>query len=162
MRPLYAISNELALLLNTEDGELPEGVENQIDALEIERSAKIEGCCHAIRNLEAEEAMLKIESDRFIKRAQVAANAAKRLKDYIQTNLELAGETKADAGLFKVRIQQNGQPSVVFDGDPENLPEEWQKTTVGLNNKFAVEAWKNGTPLPAGVSVVKGFHLRIV
>ena len=137
------------------------GVEAQLDQLAIDRMRKIEGCCQAYLNLQAEAEMLKAERDRFAKRAQSASNAAHRLKDYLKGDLERLGETKIIAGLHTVRIQRNSQPSVKFDGDPKTLPEHLQKVTVDIDRKIAVNLHKEGIPLPEGVRVDIGSHLRI-
>lgn len=159
---LYKIADELAqLLILTDDGELAPGTEEKLDALSADLERKIEGCCCAVRNLEAEETALKEEASRFAKRAQVAGNARDRLKKYMKDSLEKVQIPKMDAGLFKVRIQANSVPSVSFDGDAEKLPEQFRAVTYSIDRKAVVEAWKNQDELPAEVSVIKGTHLRI-
>lgn len=163
MRPLYQISNDILHCLSADDtGELPAGMEGRLDELEMDLAQKLEGCCAAVRNLEAEEKALRVEAGRFAERAQVAANAVQRLKDYMRGNLERLNLSSVDAGLFKVRLQKNSQPSVKFDGDPLKLPPVFQKVTVELAKAIVLACADQNMPIPEGVTVTRGNHLRIV
>lgn len=162
MKPLYAIADEINnLLMVGDDGELPPGVEEQLDALGKTLEDKVSACCCAVRNLEAEENALSEEAHRFALRAQHAKAGKERLKAYIKMNLEKLGLQKLDAGLFKVRIQVNGVPSVHFDGDVTKLPVDFQRVEYSVNARAIVDAWKDGQMLPEGATVLKGTHLRI-
>ncbi len=163
MKPLYQIANDILLCLASDDtGELPVGMEARLDDLQTDLAAKIEGCCCAVRNLEAEHLALLAEANRFKERAQVAGRATERLRDYIRSNLERIGIDKMDAGLFKVRLQANSQPSVKFDGNPDDLDLRWVKVTTELDKAAVIAAFKDHQHLPDGVSVVRNQHLRIV
>jgi hypothetical protein len=166
MSTLYQLTDKFtalkdSLIVAAEDGELSPMMEASLDALNVAIDLKLENCCRAVRNLEADAAALRAEAARFAQRAQHAENAVKRLKAYMQLNLEKLGQTRMDAGLFRVRIQANSQPTVTYDGDPEQLPFELRKVAYSVDAKAVVEAWKAEKPLPDGVSVVRNSHLRI-
>lgn len=183
MTALYQITAELqaALCELDADGELNTSLADRLDALQLDMESKIEGCCKVIRNYTGYAAMLKDEAQKFAARAQSAENAATGIKAYVKANLEKVGITKLEAGLFKVRIQANSIPSTTFDGNPVNLPGDFQMVEYSLDAKaviaawrewmdkkpkdatdeIAIAAWQGEYPLPDGVKVEKGTHLRI-
>lgn len=161
MKPLHEIANDILLLLDTVDGELPPDLDAQLDALQGDIETKLERCCAVVRQMDAERDALKEESARFALRAQHADNAAKHFKEYMKSNLERLGIDKMEAGLFKIRIQNNSQPAVHFDGDAEKLPETFRRVEYSIDSKAIVTAWKAEQELPSGVEVVRGRHLRI-
>jgi hypothetical protein len=62
-----------------------------------------------------------------------------------------------------MRIQANSQPSIVFSGDAEALPESFRKVSVTYSpdRDKILQAAAMEIPLPAGLLVVKGSHLRL-
>ncbi len=163
MRALYVITAELASILDAvDDGEVPENLEELLEALTDDMDDKLTNCVLALRNLDAEATTLRAEAQRIGKRASAAAKASERLERYIIENMQKVGWTKFDAGSLKARIQQNSVTSAEFSGDPAVLPAAFKRFKVELNREAAREAAKRGETLPDGVTVTKGQHLRIV
>jgi hypothetical protein len=77
--------------------------------------------------------------------------------------LDRIGEKKMKAGVFTASICNNSQPSVTIDASvkPEDLPPQFQRIKVEPAASEIAKAWRADVPLPAGVSVSVGRHIRI-
>ncbi len=93
MRPLYEIENELEdVIERLTDPETGEIVHPEIlDALEMERSRKIEGVCLAIRNRTAELEMVDREKVRLSARERALERQIEGMKGWLSFHLN--GET---------------------------------------------------------------------
>lgn len=162
MATLYQINDELARLLDSIDGdELPEGFEAMLDALDLGRKAKVEALCQVVQERQAKAAIRKAEADRLMGLMRQDEQTARRLKDYLQAEMERMGEKKIETELFVVRVCKNGTPSVLYDDLPETLPAEFQRVRVEIDKGELAKRWRAGAELPPGVVVIQGNHLRI-
>lgn len=82
MRPLYEIDDEIIACVDMETGEIVD--EEKLEALEIEREAKIEGVILWRKDLLAEAEAVKAEGKKLYDRARVCDNKAEQLKRYIE------------------------------------------------------------------------------
>lgn len=150
----------VARLDNAEDdAALPS--EGEVDTLCSAFSEKVEGVCQVLRNYESEAAALEEEEKRLAARKKTASSRAAWLKNYLMASLTLAGENKVAAGIFKVTIQNNSQPSVYVDVPAEKLPPQFQAVKIEPAKSALLDAYKAGNELPSGVSVVYGKHVRV-
>lgn len=85
MRPLYEIDNEILGCVDMETGEIID--EERLNALEIERDAKIEGIILWRKDLMAEADAVKAEAKKLSERARSCENKAEQLKKYIESAL---------------------------------------------------------------------------
>ncbi|MGE4197650.1 MAG: siphovirus Gp157 family protein [Phycisphaerales bacterium] len=145
--------------LEESEGELTPDLEHLIDEMELGFTDKVGGCAALIRGAKAEADALGTEIDRLTKRKRHALALAERLERYVQVNLEKSGRDRVDAGLFRVRIQENAVPTIRWVSD-KPIPDEFARTEVKLDGTKAQQAWKKGV-LPDGFEVVLGRHLRI-
>lgn len=82
---LYEIEEAILECVDTETGEIID-IE-KLEALSIERDAKIESICLWIKNLKAEEEALKAEKDAFDKRMKAVKNKKESLTNFISSYL---------------------------------------------------------------------------
>ncbi|HZZ79642.1 MAG TPA: siphovirus Gp157 family protein [Gemmataceae bacterium] len=167
---LYEISEELRMVGMRlaegidDDGEIPAEVSDELDALTVAMEQKLDGCCALHAEMAAESAAFKREADRLARLAGAAARRADWLKSYMHRCMVAAGMKSVDAGRFRVRIQNNGRPSIrLADGVPipEGIPEAYRRVTIEFDSQAAYEAWKNNLTLPDSIRVERGTHLRI-
>lgn len=150
------------LLATADEGGLPNDLEARLDSLRVDLETKLEGCCKAVRNYEAEEAALKQEAKRFSERAAAAANARERLKAYMKYTMEALKMQHTDAGLFKVNIQLNGGiQALEVTVPPEKLPEDCQKITISPDNAAIRKALAAGVEIDGVRLLPRGTSLRI-
>ena len=167
MASIYELSEEfLTLWTLMEDGTLDdEALADAFDVAVGDLSAKLEGYCKFIKNLESDIAGLKEEEKRLNTRRKTMENTIERAKAAMQNAMRIAGEKKMPAGTFTVSLQQN-PPKVVLD-EPyiENIPEKYlvpQEPTI--NKKLILEDLKEGFAIPEleGVAHLEtGESLRI-
>lgn len=161
---LYEISDALQAIGDTlveNGGELTPELTAQLDGLEGAFDAKVERIVLYIRNLETTSDAATQEAKRLAGLASTRAAAAARLRDYVKREMERTDHKKVETGLIVARIQKNGRPSVHFTGDAATLPVGYQRTVVELNRETAIENWRAGVPLPPGLTVEQGSHLRL-
>ena len=167
MASIYELSEEfLTLWTLMEDGTLDdEALADAFDVAVGDLSAKLEGYCKFIKNLESDIAGLKEEEKRLNTRRKTMENTVERSKLAMANAMRIAGEKKIPAGSFTCSLQQN-PPKVVLD-EPyiENIPEKYlvpQEPTI--NKKLILEDLKEGFAIPEleGVAHLEtGESLRI-
>ena len=85
MRALYEIDNDILECVDMETGEIVD--EEKLNALEMERDAKIEAVILWRKDLLAEADAVKAEGKKLYDRARVCDNKAEQLKRYIERAL---------------------------------------------------------------------------
>lgn len=142
------------MLIDAETGELI-SVSQALDALRMEREAKLENVACWVKNLCAEADAIREEENRLIKRRKAAETKAANLKAWLLAAMTREDGTtdKLKTGRVAVSVKRN-PPSTVVD-DEEMLP--WAYTTVKqvvVQDKAAIKA-----ALLAGEEV-PGAHLE--
>lgn len=159
-------------LLDSEDGELTPDMERALDGAVADFGQKVEQVAFVIRELKAEAKAINDEAERIAQRARRRDKAAARLTAYLQGQLERADVPKVERPLVTVRLQRNSAPTVRHAFTPEQvtdlyLDEGWRPfvrvipQTCQLDTQAVVAAWKQKQPIPEGVEVVVGHHVRI-
>jgi len=151
-----------AIVSRAEDGELTPDMVAELDRLELGMAQKVENICALAISSEAMADACKAQIERLNRLAQAAQNRSRRLKEYVIGCLEAQGRTSVDTEIFgKVRIQAS-PPGVMIDCSMADLPEEYRKikTTVEPDKQAILAAAREGKPLPRGITIYQGKHLR--
>lgn len=179
---LFKTTDELEKLAqevaDSETGELTEEQEARLDSLQMARQEKVQGILHLMRKFEGEELLAEMEEKRIAKHKIRHRKSKEGLKDYLKREMLRLGEQRIEGLTFRVWLQRNAAPSVTIDVEPEQLPEVFRKTKVVVKaDKEEIAAyWKKWLeeqgkedetpeipklpPLPEGVKVEIGKHLR--
>ncbi len=158
---LYELPPAFEALASESDGELSPEALAKIDQLELALEQKVDGCCRVIRTLQAKAKAYKEEAERLAKKAKAAADNADRLALYVHDNLKRLGHRRVDGPLFAVWLHPS-PPSVKVTVPVQDLPPEWLEVKIEPNKKTILAAFKDGQPLPEGVTVeTTNTHLRI-
>lgn len=128
------------MLIDAETGELI-SVSQALDALRMEREAKLENVACWVKNLSAEADAIREEENRLAKRRKAAETKAANLKAWLLAAMTREDGTtdKLKTGRVMVSVKRN-PPSMVVD-DEEMLP--WAYTTVKqvfVQDKAAIKA----------------------
>lgn len=164
-RTLYDLTVEYdrvfeAAIEHGDEGELTPDFVRLIAELEGAIESKLENCCRVLKNMQGLQDMLEAEYKRMWDRAKSIEGNATRLKDYVQSCMELAGIDKTNAGPFRLSIVKNSQPSVEIL-DMALIPHTYDKPAERQVSLSQIrDAVKAGREVP-GVSVVRGTHLRV-
>lgn len=161
---LYEVVEQLVRIGDTlaeNGGEITPEIEAQLRDLEGTFEEKVERILLYAQNLKASAEAATKEADRLAVLARGRASIADRLRQYVKAQMEALNRPKIETARIVARIQKNSRPSVSFVGELAELPSEFIRTVVAFNAEAAYEVFKAGGPLPAGVSVVQGTHLRV-
>lgn len=143
-------------------------LEEQITALAQDAAAKVDQWYAFLKRMEAESGLNREVAQEHAARAQAIDNFIDRLKKrLVEANAvgilpeKMEGRTKA------IRFQNNSQPSVTVDPEVSlaelECSREWHRfvrTTLEIDKKAVIEAAKAGEPLPPGITVHTGRHVR--
>lgn len=120
---------------------------------------KVEGSVKMMKSFEAEAKALKEEAKRLTDRAKASENKAKWLKEYLASNLTVAGVKSLDAGIFKVGFRKT-PPSVQID-EGATVPDAFLVPQDPKVDKTNLKKWlKDGNEVE-GISLVSGESLSI-
>ena len=104
------------MLIDEETGELV-SVSQALDALRMEREAKLENVACWVKNLSAEADAIREEEDRLFKRRKAAETKAANLKSWLLTAMTREDGTtdKLKTGRVAVSVKRNPPSTVVDD-----------------------------------------------
>lgn len=156
-------------------GECPSELAELLDMADGQFAEKAERVALFVRELGATAKAEREEARRLLERAEHHERAAEALKAYLLLNMQRAKVKKVEGKLVTVRVQASlaSVESALTDDELARLytlgtiqgvrpfvrriPE-----TYSLDKQAVKEAAALGEPIPAGVSVVRGNHVRIV
>lgn len=127
--------------------------QDTLESIDSAIEQKADGVMYVIRNLEVDVIGLKDEEKRLKSKREVAERKIKRLKQYLQENMEAVGKTKFKTQLFAYNIQNN--PASLKLTDEKLIPEKYY--TVETSRKYDNKAIKDD--LKAG-QVINGAELK--
>lgn len=153
------IVDDLVDALIAGDTEEVDSLLDELDSLYERRSEKHEGYIHVIKNADSVAKACKEQANAFYARAKALENLSRRLKDTLLADLEQHGETRTDAGNFKI-ARQNGQPRVVVHVEASELPQDYQRVTIEADKTALKDALKHGEAID-GVALEPTEHIRI-
>lgn len=170
---LYEATQALGITeewLEETGGELTPELEALLDAATGDFSEKVERVALKVKALEAEAKAIRDEESRLSARAKSRETGAKRLKEYVQRQMEAAGKDKVNGLLCTVALQMN--PPAVFVPDTLDLGELYEAGCPGIelvperfvvNKRELLDAYKvkGEAVLPNGATVTRSTSLRI-
>ena len=161
---LYELTADYENLLHlAEDPDTdPQILKDTMEAIEGEIEEKADGYAMIVKELEAQELALKMETDRLTNRRLAISNNITCLKRGLEAAMRLTGKTKFKTTLFSYGIQKN-PPSVVMDEQYiENIPEDYLKyKDPDIDKKRILADIKAGKDLTGIAHIVQTESLRI-
>lgn len=161
---LYEVADALVAIgeqLIENGGELTPEIEAELAVLDGAFEQKVERILLYGKNLEASAEAAAAEARRLNSLSSTRANAARRLRDYVKAQMETAGRPKVETDRIVARIQKNSRPSITCAVPLDQLPASLVRVTTAFSADAAYEQFKTGVPLPAGIEVLHGTHLRV-
>jgi hypothetical protein len=135
-----------------------------LDTLEGESTDLIEkgkNVAAVFRNLESDAKQIKEAEQQLAERRKAYEKRAESLKNYLKTNMEIAGIQKIECPWFVVSIAQN--PEAVTVDDESLIPRDYFKeipVSYQLDKALVKLAIKDGFTVP-GARLTRGTSLRI-
>ena len=153
MATLYEIESAIYNCVDGETGEVID--EEKLNALMMERSAKLESVALWIKNLESDAAAIKAERDNLDKRMKSAETKAKSLRNWLTNALNFQPFETA-----KVRI--SFRKSTTTEVDAELLPKKWSvKKITYTPDKAAIKTALLAGKKIKGASLVEHQNIQI-
>ncbi len=132
-----------------------------LDAIEGTLEDRVDHIGAVIAECDATVEFFKPELDRITKRIRGANRHTENLKKYLKETMAKLEREKVQGKIFRARIQRNSAPSIDYKGQPEKLPKQYQRIKIETDKDAIKTDWKAGFPLPEGITVELGNHLRI-
>jgi hypothetical protein len=145
------------------DLDLPEEVvADTLEGMAGEIEVKATNVAMFVRNLEAGAEAIKEAEARMAARRKAIENRAKRIRAYLQGQMERTGITKIECPYFKLAVRDN-PPAVVIDQEG-SIPERFMRTPEppppAPDKKAIADALKAGEEVP-GAHLERGKRLEI-
>lgn len=161
---LYEINAEMNALMQeawdmaeANGGEIPDGVADAIDDLQLTRDQKIEGLCCVIKGLTAEADALKAEETHLKRRRASVEKNAEKATQWLKMNIA-EGEKYSSA---RAVITWRKSEAVVGE-DVSRLPDEFVRETIKREvDKTALKAVLKGGRVIDGWSVETRLNIGI-
>lgn len=137
MSSLYELNSSIIELLENgfnlacvdeETGEIDEAkAAEYLEALQIDRTAKIENIAVYIKSLDSEAAAIKAEEKRLKERREAKERKAERMRDYLKSSMLLFNENRFETA--RVALSFRSSKTVVVS-DIDKLAKEYIKEKV--------------------------------
>ena len=156
---LYELNQQYNQLLEMADDLDPEVLKDTLESIKESIEDKAENTAKLIRSWEAEIKAIKDEEKRMAERRKALESNAKRTKEYLFEQLEIAGIQKVKRPLITVYTANNPHSIEILDSTliPSNFI--IQKDPE-IDKKGLIEAIKRGEEIP-GAKLYQGRGLRI-
>lgn len=158
---LYEIDQQLERLIELDTDRMvdPETGEiltdEDIDKLQMDRAAKIEGCMLGYKNKVAEADAIDEEIKKLTVRKKAAAHTAEWLKTYVQNSL--AGE---EFSTPRAAVKYTKSKSVEVTCSASELPPDWCRVTIAPDKVALKKALEAGEKI-TGVQLVEKLNMQI-
>ena len=163
MSSIYEITQDYLYLMEMAEMEEVDAqmVADTLEAVEGELEYKAEAYAKIMKNLEGDIQALKSEEERLSQKRKTIENNIKRMKEALQSVMEVTGKTKFKTQLFSFGIQNNA-PSVVITADIKDIPAEYLRIKEPEVDKTAIKkAIQEGIDLSDIAHLEQSQSLRI-
>jgi len=135
---MFELTNDYKqLLMMLEDAEdaddetMQEVIKDTLELLEGDIEVKADQIAYIIRELDADEEMLKKEEQRLRTKRESIVRNRQRLKENLMEAMRLTGKEKFKTKLNSFGIRKaGGNIPVILDCPPEKLPDRFQKISI--------------------------------
>ena len=147
---LYEIDEAILDCIDLENGDILD-IE-KLDALEMERHAKISNLACWVKELRSDAAAIKAEKDVLDARMKAKNNLADRISNYLQNYLNGA---KFEDSRCAISYRKSESTEIAEDLDLNTLPDDCKKITVTANKTAIKAALKSGVVIDGCTLVAK-------
>lgn len=131
-----------------------------LDEIKEEFTAKADNVVRFIKSIEGDCETLKKEEKRLSEKRKALENKANRMKQYLEDNMRLTGNTKFKTAFYSYNIQAN-PPSVDISNE-DLIPDTYKtvETITKIDKKQLLADIKSGLEIE-GASLKQGSSLRV-
>lgn len=145
--------------LGEQEGLTVEMIHGALGQVEDDINTKIENTCKVIKEIEADSIGIDEEIKRLSALKKQKENAVKKLKEYVEFEMNGIGLNKVEGKLFKISFRKSKVVKVL---DETKIPKEFikVKTTESISKTDLGKALKNGEIIE-GAELVENKTLQI-
>lgn len=145
--------------LEEQEGLTVEMIHGALGQVEDNINDKIENTCKVIKEIEADSIGIDEEIKRLSALKKQKENTVKKLKEYVEFEMNGIGLTKVEGRLFKISFRKSKVVKVI---DETKIPKEFIKikTTESISKTDLGKALKNGETIE-GAELVENKSLQI-
>ncbi|HII4440504.1 TPA: siphovirus Gp157 family protein [Clostridium perfringens] len=145
--------------LGEQEGLTVEMINGALGQVEDDINTKIENTCKVIKEIEADSIGIDEEIKRLSALKKQKENTVKKLKEYVEFEMNGIGLTKVEGKLFKISFRKSKVVNVL---DETKIPKEFIKikTTETISKTDLGKALKNGEIIE-GAELVENKSLQI-
>lgn len=145
--------------LGEQEGLTVEMIHGALGQVEDDINTKIENTCKVIKEIEADSIGIDEEIKRLSALKKQKENAVKKLKEYVEFEMNGIGLNKVEGKLFKISFRKSKVVKVL---DETKIPKEFikVKTTESISKTDLGQALKNGEIIE-GAELVENKTLQI-
>lgn len=145
--------------LGEQEGLTVEMIHGALGQVEDDINTKIENTCKVIKEIEADSIGIDEEIKRLSALKKQKENAVKKLKEYVEFEMNGIGLTKVEGKLFKISFRKSKVVKVI---DETKIPKEFikVKTTESISKTDLSKALKSGEIIE-GAELVENKTLQI-
>ena len=145
--------------LGEQEGLTVEMIQEALGQVEEDINTKIENTCKVIKEIEADSIGIDEEIKRLTVLKKQKENTAKKLKEYVEFEMNGIGLNKVEGKLFKISFRKSKVVKVL---DETKIPKEFikVKTTESISKTDLGKALKNGEIIE-GAELVENKSLQI-
>ncbi|ELQ0171773.1 siphovirus Gp157 family protein [Clostridium perfringens] len=145
--------------LGEQEGLTVEMIHEALGQVEDDINTKIENTCKVIKEIEADSIGIDEEIKRLSALKKQRENAVKKLKEYVEFEMNRIGLTKVEGKLFKISFRKSKVVKVL---DETKIPKEFikVKTTESISKTDLGKALKSGEIIE-GAELVENKTLQI-
>lgn len=126
MTQLYKLADDLVALadeISEAEGVLTDDLERRLDASTLDFQAKAENIGKWVLSLTGDSSAIEAEIVRLTRRKEITENLQKRLKNYLQIQMERTGKTKIELSALTITVCKNPMRLTVYD--EKKLPSKY-------------------------------------
>lgn len=158
---LYELTQNYRNLENLEEQEdlTVEMIQEALGQVEEDINTKIENTCKVIKEIEVDVLGIDEEIKRLTNFKKQKENTVKKLKEYIEFEMNGIGLNKIEGKLFKVSFRKSKAVKII---DETKIPKEFikVKTTENISKTDLSKALKNGEVIE-GAELIENRSLQI-
>ena len=151
---LYEINQEIEDLLNqvNDDGEIVEEVFEQLTALQLAESDKLEAIGCLLKNWKSDADAIRAEEKKLSDRRRAIENRTERLRDYAAWYMRQTGKQKFSSHRAVLSFRKSTSVNIADDA---KIPEEYADYERKIKKAEISKALKAGVEVPGAVLVEK-------
>lgn len=151
---LYQINQQIEDLLDqvNDDGEILEGVFEQLTELQMAESDKLEAIGCLLKNWKSDADAIRAEEKKLADRRRATENRTERLRDYAAWYMQQTGKQKFNSPRAVLSFRKSTSVNIA---DESMIPTEYFQIKTEISKAEIAKALKSGVTVPGAVLVEK-------